>query len=172
MTQGSESAFSIAGGIRRRSLPPGEGGRAQRGRMRFVPLQYAEHAVFPEFPFRMGSSGILRLLCGWVSCFVNPVDSRKARGGLRLRARGLRRPGAIAAPGPAQGVSPLDPFSLARSRGGLRLCPFVQLVLDVAGQDIHNAGVLAAPGHDHVRFVDVITDILVVHGLHCGQVLH
>ena len=54
----------------------------------------------------------------------------------------------------------------------LLLCPLVQLVLDVAGQDIHNARVLAAPGNDYVRLVDVVADILVIHGLHCGQVLH
>ena len=92
------------------AFPPGEGGRAQRGRMRFVPLQYAEPAVFPDFPLRLGSAGIPRFLCSWVSCFVNPVDLRKARGRLRLWARGLRRPGANAAPAPRKGHRPLTLF--------------------------------------------------------------
>ena len=63
-----------------RPSPLGKVAERQRGRMRSFPPQYAEPAVFPDFPLRLGSAGIPRFLCGWVSCFVNPLDSRKTRG--------------------------------------------------------------------------------------------
>ena len=51
-----------------------------------------------------------RVPLGVSELFRESEGFTKGAWGLRLRARGLRRPGANAAPGPAQGVSPLDPF--------------------------------------------------------------
>ena len=45
--------------------------------------------------------GRMRIPCGWASCFSNPEDSRKARGGWCLRARSRG-----AAPVPRRGPAP------------------------------------------------------------------
>ena len=91
------------------AFPSGEGGRAQRGRMRSSPCSTQNLPLSPIFICGWAVQGY-RVSFGCASCFVNPVDSRKARGRLRLRARGLRRPGANAAPAPRKGHRPLTLF--------------------------------------------------------------
>ena len=127
LTRGGLAGFSVREWSRCsvEAFPYGEGGRAQRGRMRSFPgkrrIVRLSLARFPEvaliFRFQRGrTSSPARKLCFFLSfllcCCVAP---------------GLPRhpcAGANAAPAPAQGASPLDPFPLARSRGVERTCRF------------------------------------------------
>ena len=132
------------------SLPLfGEGGRAQRGRMRSFPLCHSASARSRRDPW--GWSNLpFPTRAAFGACSETPAASLGVARTCRSHCRLLRScsgtrfffsffvisfccawaaaqtcAGANAAPAPAQGVSPLDPFPLARSLGvGFICCTF------------------------------------------------
>ena len=121
----TQSAVSNASRLRGHSRPLGEGGRAQRGRMRSCPVRFRNLVGTParfcrvdsicRFQRGRPSAPARKLWLLFVPFFV-PLCC--------AWAAAQTCAGANAAPAPAQGASPLDPFSLARSRGDDSICRF------------------------------------------------
>ena len=53
----------------------------------------------------------------------------------------------------------------------LRFLLLIQFITQVSSQDIHNACVLTATGHDDISVVHVVSDVLLIHRAYGGQVL-
>ena len=58
-----------------------------------------------------------------------------------------------------------------RGTADLCLLALVELVCDITGENIHNAGVEAV-GDDEVGVLAVVTDVLVEHGAHAVLILY